>query len=179
MRQRKKGTIRHPIPHEGIEQKILFIRGHKVMLDRDLSELCGVSTKALNQAIKRNKNRFPENFMFKLTKTEKEEVVTTCDHLKVLKFSPQLPYAFTEHGALMLANVIKSSTAIKMSIAIIRTFVKLREIALTHEDLKRRIEAMEKKYDKQFKVVFDALRQLLTPPPEKLKRRIGFHSHHD
>lgn len=162
------------ITSERIENKILVIRGQKVMLDRDLAELYGVATKALNQAAKRNKKRFPEDFMFKLTKPEKEKVVTNCDHLKVLKFSPQLPYAFTEHGALMLANVIKSPTAIEMSIAIVRTFVKLREMAIGYVELKRKIEDMERKYDRQFKTVFEALRKLLEPLPQP-KRQIGFH----
>ena len=163
------------VPIERIASKIFLIRGKKVMLDRDLAELYRVPTKRLNEQVKRNIKRFPEDFMFQLTKAEKEEVVANCDHLKVLKFSPQLPYAFTEHGALMLANVIKSPTAIKMSIAIVRVFVKLREIAVTHVDLKRKIEAMERKYDQQFKVIFEIIRKLLEPPPEKPMRRIGFH----
>ena len=175
MKQKRKSTIMHSIPQERIEQKILRIREHKVMLDKDLAELYGVPTKALNQAAKRNKKRFPEDFMFRLTKTEKEEVVTNCDHLKALKFSPQLPYAFTEHGALMLANVIKSPMAIKMSIAVIRAFVKLRKITTTHKDLQRKIEAMERKYDQRFKVVFDVIKRLLESS-EKPKRKIGFHA---
>ena len=178
MKHKKKISMTYLIPQEMIEKKIFLIRGHKVMLDRDLAGLYGVPTKVLNQATKRNRKQFPSDFMFRLTKNEKEEVVTNCDHLKVLKFSPQLPYAFTEHGALMLANVIKSSTAIKMSIAVIGIFLKLREIAITHKDLQRKIETMERKYDKQFRVVFDAIRKLLEPP-EKPKRRIGFHSHND
>lgn len=113
--------------------------------------------------------------MFKLTKAEREEVVTNCDHLKVLKFSPQLPYAFTEHGALMLANVIKSPTAIEMSIAVVRAFIKLRKIAITHEDLKRKIEAMEKKYEHKFKAVSKIIRKWLEPPSTP-KRQIGFHA---
>ncbi|MBU4377349.1 MAG: ORF6N domain-containing protein [Candidatus Omnitrophica bacterium] len=159
-----------------IEKKIYIIRGHKVMLDRDLAELYGVKTKVLNQAVKRNKKRFPKDFMFRLTEAEKEEVVTNCDHLEELKFSSQLPYAFTEHGALMLANVIRSSTAVKMSIVIVRAFIRLREIAVTHIGMKRKIEAMERKYDQQFRVVFEVIKKLLEPPSKKPVRRIGFHA---
>lgn len=151
------------------------------MIFRNKSDKLEVKSGGVNDdfsSSRENRKRFPEDFMFRLTKDEKEEVVTNCDHLKVLKFSPQLPYAFTEHGALMLANVIKSTNAIKMSIAIVRAFVKLREIAITHKDLKRKIEAMEKKYDRQFKVVFEAIRKLLEPLPTT-KKRIGFHPSND
>jgi hypothetical protein len=152
------------IPKEIIERKILLIRGHKVMLDRDLAELYGVSTKALNQAVKRNIKRFPDDFMFKLTKKEKDEVVTNCDRFKPLKHSTALPYAFTEHGAFMLANVIKSATAIEVSILVVRAFARLREIVITHKDLQRKVEDMEKKYDGQFRVVFKAIKQLMSAP---------------
>ena len=148
------------------------------MLDRDLAKLYGVETKYLNRQVRRNIQRFPQEFMFRLSVEEKNELVTNWHRFKTMKHSSALPYAFTEYGALMLANVLKSSRAIKMSIAIIRTFIKLREIAITHKDLQKKIEVMERKYDKQFKVVFDALRKLLTPP-EKPKRRIGFHPHND
>jgi hypothetical protein len=115
--------------------------------------------------------------MFELTEEEKAEVVTICDHLAKLKFSPYLPFAFTEHGALMLANVLNSSKAVQVSVQIVRTFVRLREILATHKDLARKLEEMEKKYDQQFKVVFDAIRQLITPPDSlqyKQKPQIGF-----
>jgi len=161
------------IPQEVIENKILLIRGKKVMLDRDLAELYGVETKRLNEQVKRNQERFPDDFMFQLTKEEKGKLVANCDRFKILKHSTSLPYVFTEHGALMLANVIKSSTAIGMSIVIVRTFTKLREMLATHADLRKKIEEMEAKYDNQFKVVFDALRQLLEPPARP-KKRIGF-----
>jgi len=159
---------------ESIERKILFIRGHKVLLDRDLASLYGVSTKVLNQAVKRNNKRFPNDFMFKLTEIEKTEVVTLCDHLNILKFSPQRPCAFTEQGVAMLSSVLNSERAMSVNIQIIRTFVKIRELLVTHKDLKRKIEDMEKKYDNQFHSVFDAIRQLLEPRPEKPKRKIGF-----
>lgn len=163
------------IPAEPLEGKILIVRGHKVMLDADLARLYGVGTKALNQAVKRNKERFPEDFMFQLTKREKTEVVTNCDHLRRLKFSPTLPYAFTEHGALMLANVLNSEVAVRASVQVVRAFVRLREVLGAHKDLARRLAELEKKYDSQFKVVFDAIRQLMEPVRAK-PRRIGFHA---
>jgi len=115
--------------------------------------------------------------MFELTEEEKNEVVTNCDHLAKLKFSPYLPFAFTEHGALMLANVLNSPKAVRVSVQIVRTFIRLREILATHKDLARKLEEMEKKYDRQFKVVFEAIRQLISTPnsvQEKPKRQIGF-----
>ena len=111
--------------------------------------------------------------MFQLTKEEKAEVVTNCDHLRRLKFSPTLPYAFTEHGAVMLANVLNSQVAIQVSIQIVRAFIRLREAVASHKDLARRLDELEKKYDTQFRVVFDAIRRLMTPPEPK-KRKIGF-----
>ncbi|MBU0479038.1 ORF6N domain-containing protein [bacterium] len=157
-----------------IENKIFLIRNKKVMLDRDLALLYEVPTKRLNEQVKRNTERFPEDFMFQLTKREKAEVVANCDRLKTLKFSPQLPYAFTEQGVAMLSSVLNSKRAIQVNIQIMRTFTKLREILATHKDLQRKIEDMESKYDKQFNIVFEAIRQLLEPPPEKSKGRIGF-----
>ena len=115
------------VPMESIERSIFFIRGQKVMLDADLAKLYGVPTKVLNQAVKRNIERFPLDFMFQLTKDEKDEVVTNCDHLKKLKFSPNLPYAFTEHGAIMLATILNSPVAVQASIQIVRAFIRLRQ----------------------------------------------------
>ncbi len=161
------------IPNERIVDKIFLIRGKKVMLDKNLAELYGVKTKRLNEQVKRNKNRFPEDFMFQLTKEERDELVANCDRFKTLKHSSSLPYAFTEYGALMLANVIKSSTAIEMSIAVVRAFAKLREMLASHADLKKKIEVMEAKYDQQFKLVFDAIKQLIIQE-EKPKEKIGF-----
>ena len=161
------------VPPEIIEKKILFLRGQKVMIDADLAELYGVPTKVLKQSAKRNIGRFPEDFMFDLTEEEKQEVVTNCDHLKKLKFSPYLPSAFTEHRALMLANVLNSKRAVQVSLQIVRTFVRLRQMLASNEGLSRKLEALEKKYDSQFKVVFEAIRQLLQPA-EKPKRQIGF-----
>jgi len=161
------------IPAGRIEQAILQIRGLRVMIDADLAMLYGVTTKVLNQAVKRNKDRFPGDFMFQLTSEEKMEVVTNCDHLSRLRFSPVLPYAFTEHGVLMLANILNSERAVRVSVQIVRTFIRLRETLSTHADLARKLTEMEKKYDSQFKVVFDALRALMAPPV-KPKRKIGF-----
>ena len=143
------------------------------MLDADLAELYGVLTKVLNQAVKRNKERFPVDFMFQLTKEEKDEVVTNCDHLKRLKFSPTLPHAFTEHGAIMLATILNSPIAVQASIQVVRAFVRLRQMLASNADLARKLDTLERKYDAQFKVVFDAIRQLMTPPEPK-RQQIGF-----
>lgn len=164
---------------EVITSKIFFLRGKKVMLDSDLALLYGVRTKRLNEQVKRNKKRFPEDFMFQLTTKEKEEVVAICDHLKALKFSPQLPYAFTEQGVAMLSGVLNSDRAIKVNIQIMRAFIQLKRMLLTNAGLKRKIEEMEKKYDKQFVIVFQAIKQLLEPPPVKPKPPIGFHAYDD
>jgi hypothetical protein len=158
-----------------IERAILYIRGQKVMLDIDLAEMYGVKTKRLNEQVKRNLNRFPSDFMFQLSDDEKQEVVAYCDHLTRLKFSPSNPYAFTEHGAIMLASVLNSPLAIETSVLIVRAFVKLREIMSTHSGLASKIRGLEARYDKQFKVVFQALRQLMQEETQKTERpRIGY-----
>ncbi len=171
-------TIGNVVPIERIERSILLLRGEKVMLDSDLAEIYGVETKALNQAVKRNTTRFPTDFMFQLTEAEKSEVVTNCDHLIRLKFSPHLPYAFTEHGALMLANVLNSERAAQTSVLVVRAFVRLRQLLSSNAELARKLESLEQKYDAQFKVVFDAIRQLMSPPARP-KREIGFHVKYD
>ncbi len=165
------------VPQEIVENKILFIRGKKVMIDNDLAAMYGVETKVFNQAVKRNIKRFPEDFMFRLTLIEKNYVVTNCDHLRQLKYSPYLPYAFTEQGVAMLASVLNSPRAIAVNIQIIRTFVKLREMIISNKELRLKIEAMESKYDKRFKVIFDTLRSLLENNQQektKTKELIGF-----
>ena len=159
---------------EQIESRIFLIRGQKVMLDADLAELYGVGTKVFNQAIKRNADRFPEDFMFQLSAHEKTEVVTNCDHLAKLKFSPNLPYAFTEHGAIMAASVLNSPRAVEASVQVVRAFVRLRQMLSTNAELSRKLAALEKKYDIQFKAVFEAIRELMTPLEPKKKRPIGF-----
>ncbi len=163
---------------ERIEQRILFIRGRKVMLDRDLAFLYQVETKALNQAVKRNPKRFPDDFMFRLSRREINELVTNCDRFNTLKHSSVFPYAFTEHGIAMLSSILNSDKAIDVNIQIMRTFSKLRELMLVHKDLRLKIEEMEQKYDSQFKSVFNAIRKLLNPPlpPPKPKLPIGFHA---
>jgi hypothetical protein len=161
---------------EVITSKILFVRGKKVMLDSDLALLYSVRTKRLNEQVKRNKKRFPDDFMFQLTPKEKEEVVANCDHLKALKFSPQLPYVFTEQGIVMLSGVLNSDRAIAVNIQIMRAFIYLKRMLLTNVGLRRKIEEMEKKYDKQFATVFQVIKQLLEPPQIKPKPPIGFHN---
>lgn len=147
------------------------------MLDADLAEIYGVETKVLNQAVKRNALRFPDDFMFQLTETEKTKVVTNCDHLAKIKFSPHLPYAFTEHGALMLANVLNSERAALTSVQVVRVFVRLRQMLTSNVELARKLAALEKKCDTQFKIVFDAIR--LMTPLEPKRREIGFHVKYD
>jgi phage regulator Rha-like protein len=149
------------IPQEIIETKIILIRGKKVMLDKNLARLYGVETRALNQAVRRNIARFPEDFMFQLTKEEAEELLRSqFVTLKRGQHSKYLPYAFTENGVAMLSSVLNSQRAVQVNIQIMRTFTKLREMLITHKDLKDKIEAMEKKYDYQFKIVFDAIKEL-------------------
>ncbi|HHT9114528.1 MAG: ORF6N domain-containing protein [Planctomycetes bacterium] len=162
------------LPQETIEGKIFFLRGKRVMLDRDLAILYGVETRALNQAVRRNMRRFPEDFMFQLTKEEmeswKSQIVISNREKMGLR---RRPYAFTEQGVAMLSSVLNSDRAIQVNIQIMRTFTKLREMLMAHKDLKRKIEDMEKKYDYQFKIVFDAIKQLLEPPTEP-KGKMGF-----
>lgn len=162
---------------EQIESRIFVIRAQKVMLDADLAELYGVETKVLNQAVKRNSERFPEDFMFQLTNDEKIEVVTNCDHLAKLKYSPTLPYAFTEHGALMLGNVLKSVRAVEVSLMVVRAFVHLRELVSTHKELSQQLSQLERKvgaHDRAIAELINAIRQLMTPLDPKKKRSIGF-----
>jgi len=161
------------IPVDRIEQAIFLIRRQKVMLDADLAILYGVPTKALNQAVKRNERRFPPDFMFRLTKKEKNELVTNCDRFERLKHSSALPRAFTEQGVAMLSSVLNSERAIDVNIEIMRAFVRLRQMLSAHKDLERKLIALEKKYDEQFKVVFDAIRALMAPT-QKPRKKIGF-----
>jgi hypothetical protein len=175
LKSRKGGFVEKGIIVSEVEGKIFHIRGKKVILDRDLASLYGVETKVLNQAVKRNPKRFPEDFMFVLTETEKKEVVTICDHLYSLKYSHQKPYAFTEQGVAMLSSVLNSERAILVNVQIMRAFVKLRRVGLTYAGLRHKIEDMEKKYDGQFGVVFKAIKKLMEPP-ERPKRAIGFHA---
>jgi len=166
------------IPVEVIEQRILLIRGLRVILDADLADLYGTTTKRLNEQIKRNRRRFPEDFMFQLTKKEKAEVVAICDHLAKLKFSPVLPNAFTEHGTIMVASVLNTKRAIQVSVFVVRAFVKLREMLAMHKELAHKLAELERKlqsHDESIRSLVVAIRQLMTPPePEPSKKRIGF-----
>jgi len=161
------------IPSEIIEKRIFLIREQKVMLDVHLAELYQVETKALKRAVKRNKERFPDDFCFELTA---EEFQNLRYHFGTSSWGGvrYLPYAFTEQGIAMLSGVLQSTRAVQVNIAIMRSFVKLRQVLAAHKDLVQKLEEMEKKYDKQFQIVFDAIRQILLPP-EKPKRGIGFH----
>jgi hypothetical protein len=163
------------IEQEWIERKIYFIRGKKVMVDRDLAELYEVPTKSLNLAVRRNADRFPQDFMFQLTAQEAE----------ILRFQSEtsswggqryLPYVFTQEGVAMLSGVLRSKRAVNVNIEIMRAFVRLRQILSVHKELDRKLQDLEKKYDNQFKAVFDAIRQLMTPAQEPAKRKIGFHA---
>lgn len=161
---------------ERVVQSILQIRGHRVILDVELATMYGVSTKALNQAVRRNSGRFPDDFMFQLSPEEKDEVVTNCDHLQRLKFSPTCPYAFTEQGVAMLSSVLRSERAVQVNVQIMRTFVRLRQLLASHADLAKKLAELEGKYDRHFAVVFDAIRQLMAVPREKRKPPIGYHT---
>jgi hypothetical protein len=172
-------TSKPVISPERIERAILLIRGQKVMLDFVLAELYGVQTKAFNQAVRRNINRFPEDFMFQLTEAEskslRSQIVTSKPGRGGRRYNPR---AFTEQGVAMLSSVLHSLRAVQVNIAIMRAFVKLREMLASHRDLARRLDEMERKYDAQFKVVFDAIRELMKAP-EKPRRGIGFRSGND
>jgi len=159
-----------------IESKILLIREKKVMLDRDLAELYGVETKNLNRQVKRNKERFPVEFMFQLTKEEKNKLVTNWHRFNSLKHSTAFPHAFTEYGAVMLASVLNSPKAIKTSILVVQAFIKLRELLISQNALAEKLKKLEFKiesHDKQITAIFEAINQLLTPP-DPPKKRIGF-----
>ncbi len=164
---------------EQIEPRILLIRGQKVILDADLAEIYGVTTKVFNQAVKRNADRFPGDFRFRLTADEKREVVTNCDHLARLKFSRTLPFAFTEHGTIMAASVLNTSRAIDVSVYVVRAFVKLRELVATHRQLAAKLETLERRvagHDKEIQSLVTAIRQLMAPPATGKQRQIGFHA---
>ena len=159
------------IPVERIKQSIVLLRGQKVMLDRDLANLYEVETRVLNQAVGRNIKRFPEDFMFALTRDEImriSQIVTSSD----IKYAKRV-HAFTEQGVAMLSSVLRSDRAIEVNIAIMRAFVQLREMLASNAALARKLKRMEKKYDEQFKIVFEAIHQLMMPP-EKQRKKIGF-----
>ena len=167
-----------------IERRILVIRGHRVIVDADLAALYGTTTKSLNQAVRRNRGRFPGDFVFQLTEDEKIEVVTNCDHLKNLRFSSTLPFAFTEHGAIMAASVLNKPLAVEVSVYVVRAFVRLREMLTANAELARKLEKLEHRlelhsgkltdHDEAITAILSAIRELMTPPEPPKKRRIGF-----
>ena len=162
------------ISTERIETRIFLMRGKKVMLDKDLAELYEVKPIVLRQQVKRNKERFPDDFMFQLTSKEVENKVSQNVIPSKQGLGGHLPYAFTEQGVAMLSSILRSKRAVQVNIQIMRTFTKLREMIESHKDLKRKIEDMEKKYDGQFQIVFEAIKQLIEPEI-KPKRKIGFY----
>ena len=168
-----KGKLPMTLPMERVEDRILSIRGHRVMLDADLAELYGVPTKRLNEAVRRNAARFPEDFMFQLTADEAEILRSQFATSNGRGGRRYIPYAFTELGVAMLSSVLNSERAVLVNIAIMRAFVRLREMAASHKDVLLRLDEMEGKYDRQFKVVFDAIRALMEPPKIP-RRRIGY-----
>ena len=170
-------------PHPaGFHSLILSIRGQKVILDADLAAIYGVPTKRLNEQVKRNAERFPADFVFQLSSEEKEEVVANCDHLSRLKFSKTCPYAFTEHGALMAANVLSSPEAVKMSVHVVRAFIKQRELLLAHSDVLKKLAQMDAKlmkHDEALRAIWQELQPLVAPVPPPPKKEIGFHVRND
>lgn len=164
-----------------VNQRIINVRGQRVILDADLAQLYGTRTHRLNEQVKRNWGRFPEDFIFQLTKEEKSKVIANCDRLKKLKYSNSLPYAFTEHGAVMAANVLNSQIAIETSIMVVRAFISAREILAEHLQLKRRLDRLEQRVARGFQdneealqAIRFAIQQLMEPPEPKSKRPLGF-----
>lgn len=191
----RSAADRAPLAIETIARRIITLRGERVLLDADLAALYGVTTSALNQAVKRNSGRFPEDFAFRLRPEEaahlrSKTAISSQQHAESKKDfqNPSqtvtgsqkhrdphyLPWAFTEHGALMAANILRSARAVQTSVQVVRAFVRLRQMIATNKDLAKRLDELESKYDRQFKVVFDAIRELMAPPPTKPRRRIGF-----
>ena len=167
------------IPPERVERAILLIRDQKVLLDADLAGLYGVETKALTRAVRRNLDRFPADFMFRLTRGEFDHLRRQTGASRRWGGRRYPPYAFTEQGVAMLSSVLRSRRAVAVNVEIMRAFVRLRKMLASHAGLARRLAAVERKYDAQFKVVFDAIQRLMAPPPERKRRRIGFAAEDD
>jgi len=166
------------IPLEPIQSHILVLRGVRVILDADLARLYGVPTKRLNEQVKRNAKKFPEDFMFQLIPEEKAEVVAKCDHLKNLRFAKSLPYAFTEHGAIQAANILNSDAAAEMSVHVVRAFIQLRQMVVNHKAIASKLAELDARigqHDEQLAAVVEALRQLTMPDRPRHRRKIGFH----
>lgn len=174
MTTRKKTQKSYTLPMERITQSILLIRGQKVMLDADLAVLYGVETGALTRAVRRNIERFPDDFMFQLTNHELKDLRCQFGASSQWGGRRYPPYAFTEQGVAMLSSVLRSERAVHVNIEIMRAFVQLRQMLATHSGLAKKLAVLEKKYDAQFKVVFNAIRELMTPLEPKKKRAIGF-----
>ncbi len=171
---------------EAVQSRIVALRGQKVLLDADLAVIYGVPTKRLNEQVKRNARRFPEDFAFQLSLEEKAEVVANCDHLRRLKFSPVLPYAFTENGAIMAANVLNSPQAVRMSVFVVRAFVKMRGLLAGTRELAQQLKELEAKLTSRLDVhesaiveVLQRMMDILNPPPAPPKPQIGFHTRPD
>ncbi len=179
--RKQPDTVAEPAPHPlslQAERRILMLRCQRVMLDFDLAELYGIETRALKQAVRRNLAHFPDDFMFELDETEVGTLVSQTVIPGRGKLGGASPMAFTEQGVAMLSSVLRSPRAVQVNIGIMRAFVRLRELLLSHADLARKLDAMEQKYDSQFKIVFDAIRRLMTPPPpppDPPAKEIGFH----
>jgi hypothetical protein len=165
------------IPVEHIQSNILVLRGQRVIIDSDLARLYGITTKRLNEQVKRNQRRFPEDFLFQLSPEEKAEVVAKCDHLGNLRFSRTLPYAFTEHGAIQAANVIHSTTAEEMGVMVVRAFIRLRQMMVNHKALTAKLTELDARlgeHDEQIASLIEAIRNLTMPDGPLHKRKIGF-----
>jgi hypothetical protein len=178
--RRSKGGLRARalVPQERIGRRILFIRGQKVLVDADLAQLYGVPTEALNQAVKRNRERFPDDFMFRLEEEEKEQVITNCDHLGALKFSRVPPLVFTEQGVAMLSSVLRGPRAVAVNIEIMRAFVRLRQFIGSHEKLAhwlKKLEGRANEHGAHIEHLYGLLDELINPPEPAKKRRIGFY----
>ena len=175
----RRPCIRMDVDAPDIARLIHSLRDQRVILDADLARLYGLETRVLNQAVKRNFERFPADFCFQLTQSEKDEVITICDHLRRLRFAKALPLAFTEHGALMAATVLNSPQAVKMSLYIIRAFVKMRETQSANAALLKRLAEIDRTllaHDAALRDLYQKLRPLLAPPPRPPRREIGFHT---
>lgn len=165
------------VPLEDIQSRILVLRGQRAILDTDLARLYGVTTKRLNEQVKRNQRRFPEDFAFQLTSEEKSEVVAKCDHLRNLRFSHTLPRAFTEHGAIQAANIINTNAAEEMGVAVVRAFVRLRQLIVNHKAFTAKLAELDQRlgeHDDQIAAIIQTLRQLTTSDAPTHNRKIGY-----
>ena len=164
------------VKEETVQDRILLVRGQRVIIDADLAEFYRVPTKRLNEQVKRNKDRFPDDFIIQLTSAEKQEVVAQCDHLSKLKFSKSLPYAFNEHGAVMAASVLNSKRAVGFSVFVVRAFVGLRQVLSENKEIGRKIAQLERRltdHDEQIIQLLQAIRKLVQKAPVPKRRRIG------